>query len=58
MLHELPEDIQWYIWRLYYSHFILNELIEDSERRAATTIQNYVRNMIDEIITNAIDNGV
>ena len=55
MLYDLPEDVQWYIWKLYYARFILTELKEDSERRAATTIQNYVKNMIDEVILNAVN---
>ena len=55
MLYDLPEDIQWYIWTMYYRRFVMIELEEDMERRAATAIQNYVKNMIDEVIMNALD---
>ncbi len=58
MLYNLPEDVQWYIWNIYYKQFVLIELKEDSEKRAATMIQNYVREMIDEVISNAVSNVI
>ena len=58
MLYNLPEDVQWYIWKLYYNRFVMTELKEYGERRAATTIQNYVRDMIDEVILNAMNDVV
>lgn len=58
MLYNLPEDVQWYIWSTYYKQFVLIELKEDSEKRAATIIQNYVREMIDEVISNAVSNVI
>ncbi len=58
MLYNLPEDVQWYIWSIYYKQFVLIELKEDSEKRAATMIQNYVREMIDEVISNAVSNVI
>ena len=58
MLYQLPEDIQWYIWKLYYSKFVLFELKEVCEIRDATIIQNYVKNMIDEIISDALNNVI
>ena len=36
----------------------MTELKEYGERRAATTIQNYVRDMIDEVILNAMNDVV
>lgn len=56
MIHGLPEDIQWYIWRIYYKEFVLSELIAEIKKRDATMIQTFVKNMIDEIISEAVNN--
>ena len=56
MLDELPEEIQWHIWRLYHKEFVLKELIEEIRKRDATIIQNVVKSMIDEVIHEAINN--
>lgn len=56
MIHGLPEDIQWHIWRIYYKDFVLNELITEIKKRDATMIQTFVKNMIDEIVSEAVSN--
>ena len=56
MMDGLPEDIQWHIWRIYYKEFVLNELIEEIKKRDATMIQTFVKNMIDEIVSEALNN--
>ena len=56
MLHELPEEIQWHIWRLYHKEFVLKELIEEIRKRDATIIQNVVKSLIDEVVSEALSN--
>ncbi len=55
MLYDLPEELQWHIWKLYHNKFVLAELKDKCEHRDATMIQNFIKNMIDEIISNAIN---
>ena len=56
MLYALPEDIQWYVWSLYYKEFVIKDLIEEIRKRDATIIQNIVKSIIDEAVSEAVDN--
>lgn len=56
MLYALPEDIQWHIWRIYHKEFVLKELIEEIRKKDATIIQNVVKSLIDEVISEALNN--
>jgi hypothetical protein len=55
MLYRLPEDMQWHIWRLYYNRYVLSELRAECERRDATMIQNYVRVLIDKVLSDVVN---
>ena len=52
MLYELPEELQWYVWKFYYGRFVLPELEAECESRSATMIQTFVQNWIEEILAD------
>ena len=58
MLHLIPEEIQWHIWKIYYSKYVLAELVEECKKKDASLIQQYVKNLINSIIDDVINDVV